>query len=220
MSKADSIQKKLWKAYGKVGSIMGKNKYEVYRSTSLDNPIQDANVIDSKVVAFSKDVKFTKPEDDGKSLWYCWIDGNLEGLFDIQKGDYLYSPDTGNTYLIASAGDQMYVQAFRANNEITITRAGYGDTGDGYSSGIETNVATSVPCYVQQPGSGGGTAGYIPAATYSTDALPGYDIFVVDPNEEIQIRDAVVDQNGNRSQVMSITVTDLGTKLMTRAYEP
>jgi len=219
MSKATTLQKQLWKAYGKVAKTLGAHEYEVYRSAVLDQPIQDANVIDTRLVSFSKDTKYNKPDTSGKSSWMCWIDGRFEGLFDVQKGDYLYSESSGDTYYIASASDHMYIQAVKANDTITITRTGYGDSGSGFSSNAVTTVGSSIPCDILQPSSGGGS-GYIPAATSSTDALPKYEIYVADTYNEVQIRDLVTDQNGAESQVLAIYSDDLGSKLITQQVAP
>lgn len=220
MSKADSIQRKLWKAYGKVGKALGKYSFDIYRPTaSFNNPLQDIYVIDNKVVAFSKDQTFTKPENQGVSLWYCWLDGRLEQLFDVRPGDYLYSEEAGETYYIASAGDQMYTQAIKTNDIVTISRSGYSDGGSGFQPG-DMDVATSLPCYIVQPSYQGGTAGYMPASGYATDSVPNYEIYLANTFNELQIRDVVIDSSGNRSQVLSIFSTDIGTKAITKAYEP
>ena len=60
MSKADSIQNKIWKAYGKVGKLLGKD-FSIYRPTSLDSPLTSDNWIATVTVAFSQDTNFSAP---------------------------------------------------------------------------------------------------------------------------------------------------------------
>lgn len=219
MSKAISIQKKLWKAYGKVAKVLGVYTYEIYRSSTIDTPIQDIYVIDTRQVSFSQDEKYSGTDKSGVSGWLCWVDGNLEDLFNIQKGDYLHSLETGETYYIASATDHLYLQAVKANNVIEVSRVGYGDTGSGFSTDVPTIVASSVPCDILQPSSGG-SGGYIPVSTYSRDALPSYEIYLSDLANEVKIRDVITDEFGNKSQVLVVYNDDLGTKLITQAMEP
>lgn len=219
MSKADSIQKKIWKAYGKVANTFGKHSYEVYRSELLTDPITDNNVIDSALVAFSKDDKFKKAEDSNVSMWICWIDGNLENLFDIQAGDFLYSEEAGETYYIVSAGSHVNIQAIKTNATVSIQRSGYSDGGNGFAPG-DNEVAVAVPCYIRAQSSTTGTLGYIPASSYATDGVANYEVYIWDPSEEISIKDVIIDHLGNRSQVLTVTHSDIGTKLVTRVYEP
>ena len=74
MSKADSIQRKLWKSYGKVGKTLGYD-FELYRADTLVDPINDQYYIDTKKASFSQDYEYRKQRDEGVSIWNCWIDG-------------------------------------------------------------------------------------------------------------------------------------------------
>ena len=219
MSKAYSIQKTLWKGYGIVAKVLGDDKYDIYRSEELTDPLSEEKWIERKVASFSKDRSYSKTASMGVSKWLCWVDGRLSGTFDIQQGDFLYEPINGVTYFIASFEDHVDLVAIRCNATITVNRSGYSDSGSGFGPG-DTEVATSVPCYIEETSSGGGTLGYIPAASHGEDALPAYKVHLWDPAGELQIRDAIVDDNGRRFQVLTVDGHDLGTTLICKAYSP
>jgi len=218
MSKAYSIQKKLWKAYGKVGKALGR-EFSVYRPTELTDPMRPTNWLFNTDIAFSQDWKYKSPHKWGVSLWKTWVDGRLNRLTDIEQGDIFYDSLRNETYFVASTQEHLDIQSIKANERITISRAGYTDGANGFGPG-DTEVATDVPCYIEEPGSGGGNLGYIPAASYSTDSVPSYIVFLVDNNNEIEIRDAITDDKGRRFQVLNIDDNDVGRKLSCSVYTP
>lgn len=217
MSKADNIQNKLWKAYGKVAKSLGR-PFDVYRSDVLTTPLDDANYLDNKLVSFSKDNKYSSANDQNLSLWLCWIDGRLTDLFDIQQGDILHNAETSETYIIVSAQKHLPIRALRSPNTVSIARSGYSNSSNGFGPS-DTEIATNVPCNIKLPSSGGGAGGYIPASNVAQSAVPNFEIHLWDPANVIQIGDAVIDEQGNRSQVLAVTITDMGTKLTTTAFE-
>ena len=216
MSKADGIQKKLWKAYGKVGKTLGYD-FELYRPDKFDDPINDRYYIDTKKVAFSQDTEYRKVREEGLSIWHCWLDGRLQDLFDIQFGDYLLNPQTNEIYFIASAEKHLFIKAMKTNDFITISRVQYADSAYGFSSS-DSDIVTNLPALMYQPRSER-DSGYVPADTSLFSSQPSYDYYVADPFNSIRIGDAVTDQNGNRSQVSAVYITDIGTHLKTMAYD-
>lgn len=218
-NKADAIQRKLYKAYGKVGKTLGY-AYDVYRAEELTNPIDPSTWIDRQNVSFSQDNKYNKAHDKGLSIWLCWVDGRLNKNTEIQQGDMLYDVLTESTYFIASAQAHLPIRAIKANSRITVSRVGsYGDTGDGYGV-VEQEIGTDIPASILQPNSGGYNGQYIPAANPNGDSIPNYVINVWDPTDLIQINDIIVAQDGTRSEVHSKYITDVGTELTTKAMKP
>lgn len=216
MSKADSIQRKLWKAYGKVAKTLG-TEYEVYRAATLVNPLIDQYYIDTKPATFSQDYEYRKQRDEGVSIWNCWIDGRLEGLFDIQQGDHLLSHLTGDTYYIASAVPHLDIIAIKTNNVISINRSGYAEGDDGFGV-VDVPIGVDIPTLVYQP-KGAQTSSYDPARSEMFSTLPAYDMYLFDPLNEIEVGDAITDKKGQRTQVTAVYVTDNGTHLSTIAYD-
>lgn len=219
MSKSYSIQKKLWKGYGKVARILGDTQYDIYRSDVLTDPLSSEKWIDRKVAAFSKDRKYGSTPTNGLSKWLCWVDGRLSGNFDLQQGDFLYDPLNGGTYFIAGFQDHHDIVAIRCNATISVNRHSYSNSGSGFAPG-DTEVAASIPCYIEEMSSGGGAFGYIPAASSATDAVAAYKVYLWDPVGEIELRDAIVDSDGRRFQVLTVDTSDLGTTLICKAYNP
>jgi len=221
MSKADSIQKKLDKAYGKVAKLLGRD-FDIYRRDTIDDPIQSAYWLDTQKVSFSKDDKYKASAKDGLSIWNAWMDGNLESHFDLQNGDILYSSATSETFMIVGIEPHLTHRAIKANGRITIIRAGATGYGNNDATGFapgnvstSTTIATEVPCQILQPSSYGAAA-YIPAGNNATDNIPNFEIYLFDINKEVQIRDKITDASGNIAEVQAIYQTDVGTKLTCR----
>lgn len=218
MSKADAIQKKLWKAYGKVALSLGR-QFDVYRSDSLNDPIDISSFLMSKMAAFSLDSSFGSAHGEGVSNWQCWVDGRLDQLFDVAAGDILHNPVEDETYIIVSTQPLLPIRAIKAQNRITVYRAGYTTTVNGFGPG-DVVVVSNVPCQVLIPSSASGALGYIPAGSFADVGLPNYEIHLYDPLNTIKIKDSIVDENGNRSQVIAVYHSDGGTKISTKAYAP
>lgn len=218
MYKADKIQQKIWKAFGKAGKKLGK-PFELYRSAELTNPIQAKNYLDTKFSAFSLDEKFKRPPSESMPMWQTWVDGRLETHFDIQRGDFLYSPELNETYMIASAELHNTIQSIKCESTISLIRSGYSDSGSGFAPG-DTEVATSIPCSIQIGSPAGGHLGYIPAGTHLDESLQTAVIYTWDPANEIAVRDAITDNNSRRWNVLATEQTDVGTKLTVRAFNP
>lgn len=207
-----SIQKKLYKGYGKVANKLGE-EYEVFRSLATSNPLTENSYIDTTKVAFSQDNGFSKPHRNGVSIWTCWIDGRLDDLSDIQQGDYLKSSETGDIYLIASAQLHLPVEAIKMLSTISVTNgSSYADSGDGFGP-TETVVVTAVPCYIEQTGSGSESAGYVPSGSLS-GVEASWTINLHDPESLIKNGFIVTDSEGNRGQVKRVYKSDLGTRLI------
>ena len=208
-NKADKIQSKIWKAYGVVSKTLGR-EFEVYRTNTLVNPIQNQYNVATTLAAFSQDERYKKAHDGGLSIWLCWMDGGFGDLFDVAQGDVLCSPADGETYFIASVQQHAPIRAIKAPNTINVSRVGYTDTGHS-----DTDVATLIPCSIQQPSSGDFGAPYIGPSSSLDDPQPKYVINLWDPADTIVIGDVVTDERGNVSQVLSVYKSDMGMELVT-----
>ena len=221
MIKAESIQNKLNKSYGIVAKVLGES-YEVYRPASIDSPLDTANYIDTQKAGFSLDETYKAVSKSGASIWLAWIDGRLDNLFNLQNGDMLHDNDTNDTYIMVGITINLSHQALKANNRITVERAGstgYGDNdGTGFAPGnaaTTTVIGTEIPCQILQPSSYG-NAGYVPVSSNAEDTIPNFEIYLWDSKKEISVRDKITDSLGNTSEVSSILQTDIGTKLICR----
>lgn len=221
MSKADKLQSKLNKAYGIVASTLGR-EFSVYRSSTIDTPIQTENFIDNQLATFSKDKKYSSSAKSGLSIWETWIDGNFNNLFDIQNGDILHNDLNNETYIMVAIEPHLTHRSIKADSRITITRAGSTGYGNNDSTGFapgnvstDTTIGSNVPCQILETSSYGSSA-YIPVASNSELDIPIYTIHLHDGSKEIQTRDLIIDENGNKSEVKQIEYSDIGVKLITR----
>lgn len=206
MSKADSINKKIRKAYGKVGNILGY-PFEIYRPSSLQRQITDSTYIDQKKAAFAIDDKFSKAFTiDRVPVYTVYVDAMLENKFDLQQGDVFYSQETEETYITCNVENIKAIQAFKCNSLVSIHGTQYGDSGFGYS-GSDTDVATNVPCYIDIKGFSGGNLGYIPASSYGSDPYDTATIYCWDPQGELSRSSIIEESNGRRWTVLSAVRT-------------
>lgn len=211
------IQAKLYKAYGIVARVLGSD-HDIYRSASVTDPINGSTWIDTKKVSFSMDDKYSNTPGQGFNEWKCFVDGRLENLFNIQQGDFIKSPETGETWMVSSAEEMLPLKAIRLKDTVTVYRSGYGNSGNGFGPG-DTEVATSVPCNINDGTPSGGSLGYIPAGNYQQESRQVAVVWLHDPQLEIHERDAIVDQTGQRYQVLSNVITPIGNKMVVKAYE-
>lgn len=208
------LQQKIYKAYGKVASVLGED-FDVYRAQYVTNPIQEANWLDTRKVSFSLNDKYTTTPSAGLNQWNCYMDGRLETLFDIQQGDLLKNHETGEVWMIASAEVMLPIKAIRLPNTFSVNRVSY----EGGSGPADSAVFTDVPCYVEPVSSSEMSAGFIPANNYGSDSVPSAIIWCVDKRNEIEVRDALVLNDGQRFQVLSALSTEFGKKLVVKAYD-
>lgn len=211
MSKADSINKKIRKAYGKVGNTLGY-PFEIYRPWNLENQISTQSFIDVKNAAFAIDNKFMRSiAADKLPVYTAYVDGLLEELFDLQQGDILYREETGETYITTQVETHKAIQAFACNNRLTVYTTAYSDPGTGFAGG-DSQVATSLPCYIDIRGPSGGDLGYIPGASYGSDAYDRATIYCWDPEGTLSRSHMFDDRQGRRWNVISaVDVTPIGT---------
>lgn len=213
MSKADSINKKIRKAYGKVGKILGYD-FEIFRPVDLNTQITNSAYIDTKPAAFSVDTKFSRSiAADKLPVYTAYVDGLLDSLFDLQQGDILYREETGETYITTHVETHKAIQAFLCNDKVSVYATAYSNPGTGFA-GSDTEVATNVPCYIDVRGPSGGDLGYIPAASYGSDTYDRATVYCWDPQGELSRSNILVDSKGRRWTVLSaVDSTLIGTVL-------
>lgn len=211
-NRGDRVNARVRKGYGKAGKKLG-HTYEVYRPTELDEPIQSANYLDTKEVAFSLDQKFSKaPDQDKMYVYYCWIDARLEENHELQRGDILYRSETGDTWIVATVDPIEPVMAFKAKDTVSVYSVVSSNTGSRFSRD-DKEEATDVPCYIDVKNPSGSNLGFVPGPTYGRDSYSFASIYLWDPDKEIQRGWNIVDQLGNRWEVQLVEETPIGTRL-------
>lgn len=178
------IQKKLYKAYGKVAKKMGE-LYEVFRPEPFFLKLEDANYIDTKYVSVSKDTTYsTSPAAHKAAMYKLWIDGRLEKLFDIQRGDHLINPETGRTFFVSYAELNLPLEAIECNAEIDI----YNVEDTDYQSGVgvefrpntepdNVDVVRNHPAYVGVVGASEIDGGFIPGRSTYGHSRNEYELY-------------------------------------------
>lgn len=176
------IQKKLYKAYGKVAKKLGE-QYEVYRPNPFVLQLTTANYIDTKYVSFSSDDSYSS-NGDSKSR-KLWIDGRLNDLFNIQSGDYLINTETSEALIVSKQDLNLPLEAIECNARILIQQtSAYSDTGSGWSA-QPTTVAQNLPARVRAQGDTAIDGGFIPARTSYEASHNTYEIHLALPEGTI-----------------------------------
>lgn len=212
-----SIQKKLYSAYGKVAKKLGK-RYEIYRIDSLRQPISEENWLATAYGAFSSDNGFSSPlKSAGESL-LAWINGQLTKTLTLQVGDFIYDHDTNECFVVDNYHLNKPITAIELINRVTIYRSTYMDSGDGYQP-ENTPIVTDYPCVIR--GSGGSGGGFfIPSSTIMSAGVPSWQVTLWAPNGSIQGGDVFVDELGNKTQVMTFDESGGMHTISTAAFDP
>lgn len=193
---AASIQRKLNKAYGKVGRKLGFES-DVYRvSQSYDNPIDTPNWIYNIKSSFSQDNKFSAPV--GSNVWLAWLDATLDNTFDLKVGDIIADRETGRVYYMMDMHPLHPYRALETNTTISLaTSTKYNDNGFGWSQS-QTVSLNNIPAWVSTTGSRSIDSGFVPARTATVQSSDQYTIQLWMPegsisnNDQITLRDGTV----------------------------
>lgn len=208
-----SIQKKLWKAYGKVGKKLPTGTFKVYRPIEYGtDPIQQLYLRGEAQVALTIDDSFEQVQIGGVEVMETYIDPRVNDVITVDVGDILYDQLEERTYVIIDREPHLPIKSIRTPNRVTISRAGYADSVDGYGL-VPINVATNLPVSIVAGGAASGS-GVAPVA----DAGPGDRSWAMKfwmPNNSIQQGDVVLDEQGNRSEVYSVHWTHQGYSVTT-----
>lgn len=206
-----SVQNKIWKAFGKVGRKLG-TEHEIYRSHTINDPIDNANYLDTKKVSFSLDDKYRKTPSHGLEEWKTWVDGRLENKFDIQRGDWIVNSNDGTTYYVANVEPHSYIISVRCDNIVTFYEASYSNPGTGYTT-VKEVVASNVPVNIEIDGPKGNDLGYADAQSYAIDPIMTAKVYTWDPKREIKIGYTMVDEQNVSWRVYAIEKGSLGTTI-------
>lgn len=214
------FQKLSWKLNKLANKLLEADSFDVYRPASYTNPIQPSYKIDSQPVSFALDKGFSSAPGIGVQVYETVVDGQLQAFDTLQQGDIFYNDVTGDTYYVASVEVHLPIKSIKCPNRITIQRAGYADSGNGYAPLTPTTIATNVPAYIQVNGGAIGPLGYFDQSNTFSDTLISGDVYLWMTNGSIQTRDIITDENGNELQVQAAYFTELGYKLSVSEMSP
>lgn len=137
---AISIQKKIDKAHKKIAAKLGYS-YDLYRSLSDVNPLDDRNAFAKVNATFTLSDTYTSTLSDGTPIWTCYTDS-----VQVEMGDYLY--DGTHCFIIISRLPHLPVLAIQADDRIDLRVIGYGDAGSGFGPAQGGYLAKNLPAYI------------------------------------------------------------------------
>ena len=203
-----SINKKLNKAYAKVGKILGYN-FKMYRSLDYMTPVQDKNYLKEVTLAFSIDESFKKQQDFSFHLYNLYCDGA-----DIMPGDIFENTDLNKRFTLVQNDPITVSLSIDSSDQITISRPTYTTTG-GFSPKQEI-IAANVPATILEA-KAQGYSGNNTQPTPLKSGIQVWDIWTYLPEDKIRINDVIEDSRGNKSTVTSCQLTPLGYKIITQS---
>lgn len=210
---AATIQQKIYKGRGKAALRIGL-ACNVFRPIHAANPID--NQIATLLAAFNtRDPKYAKADDFGKSAWYADYDGTQ-----TQAGDYLVRQFDGATWYVSQQAQLLPIAMVQCERKAYVERP----------SAIPTQTVGVVPYQGQQPSSvtaalgtaqtpwpcsillGGRALNAVPLPMSTKEGgwricLPGSVPIT------LMSSDVVTDDLGRRFVVESAELTDLGWRL-------
>lgn len=207
--KAKAIQNKLWKAYGKVGKILGLEA-DIFRlDETLDNPLQDVYWKDTQEVAISADDSFGSTLGDEVKIW---INGKYDKENNIQVGDFVRINEYSSIYVITEDDLNLPLMAYSLDDTVTIERAVKTATATDYDD-VVTTIVENFPVKISR--GGGATGGFVPAASKAAEGLQAGQVVAWAPVDSIKRGDVLVDQFGVRLKVMTTQWSSGGKLTMT-----
>lgn len=203
MREPNNIQKKIWKAYGKVGNKLPSGEFKIYRPTQFQiDPIQDAYLRGTSK-AYLEEKKSSSNPFGGLTEYDVYLNARFNDIFTCQAGDYLWDQVDDKTYVITDNTHYSEIKAIELPNRISISRTQYVETSNGTEAQLVSLVA-SLPCIVEFGAFY--MAGVVPA---SSPAQAGYDQIkittAIDPSL-IQLGD-IVTHNGVDMSILQIIYT-------------
>lgn len=194
---ADSIQRKLFKAYGKVAKKVGYPA-DVYRvSQSYNRPLDDQNWIERTHFSVSQNDKFNAPV--GSNTWLAWIDATLSNQFDLQVGDLVHYPHNGQTFYIIDMHAIHPIRALECNTTVSISGIDmYTDVGEGWGLNELDTAGIDVPAWVTVSGSQTIDGGFVPARTALSQGNEIYTIQLWMPEGTIRTNDLITLKDGTK----------------------
>lgn len=202
-----SINKKLQKAFQKVGNVMGY-RFKVYRSVDYLTPIQTKNYFGEHQVGFAVDESFKKPIDASYKQYNLFIDTTK-----FQTGDIFVNEELGKTFVLVNKDPIITPQAIEASSVVTISRPTYSTSG-GFKT-ESTQVVKDIPAAIYETGSG--STGSAVGEVRNQSGVHQWTMWIWLPINNIKLNDVVTDSNGNKSYIASIEFSPVGYKIKTQS---
>lgn len=197
------IDKKLSKAYAKIGKVLGF-KFKLYRSVDYLEPVQTKNFLREVTLAFSIDESFKKPQDYNFHLYNLFCDG------DIKTGDIFENIELNKRFTLVQNDPITAPIGINSADWITISRPVYNSTG-GFSPKQEL-VASKIPATILEK-TAIASSGNNTQPTPLKSGIQQWDIWTYLPEDKIRINDVIEDSRGNKATVTSCQITPLGFKV-------
>jgi len=204
-----SINKKLQKAYQKIGKKLGFT-FKAYRTLDLITPVQNKNLIGELELSFSIDDNFKKPQGEQFKMYNVFLDTT-----NYELGDIFVSDEAGKTFVLSSKEPIVTPQAIEAPHRVTITRVAYPTSGTFEPTNVE--VAKDIPAAIFQTGAAGVSSTVSQVKNQS--GANQYSIWIWLPQNNIKVDDVITDQFGHSSRVTSVEYSAVGYKILTKDAE-
>ena len=204
-----AINRKLQKAYKKIGNKIGFD-FKVYRSIDYMTPIQSKNFIGDVNAAFAPDTDFKKPVTGNYQQQNLYLDSE-----DWQVGDILVNEEIDKVLVLVNKDPMVTPQAIKANAYVDVFRPTYSTTGGFGAKDVLT--LQQVPCFINENTSK--IEHSVIGEIKNQGGIHLYDIWIYAPIDGIKLNDVLVDDQGNKSYVLTIEHSPVGYKLITHSVK-
>lgn len=206
-----NLEKKLSKAYEKVGSKIGK-KYEIYSPISYEIGVFDSiNWITTVKVALTQS-DFKQSKTEGLQFYDVYSSFSA-----VDIGSIIFDRETGRMFNITNHEENHGINAIECYNTITIykTVSSYDGT-----QPVDTVLAKDLPCSLLISGedtASGAIAQSRPSPAFKVSSTIRFQSV---RKLNVEIGDKLIDNDGNQYEVITLEYTSTGYKLICNGIRP
>jgi len=206
------INQKIRFGYAKAAQKLGQ-PFQLYRSATSFNPINDSNLIGLIKCVATIDWKWMKSNRPGNAIFWLLVDGQSSSYpLSAQEGDYLVGEET---YFVLTKEYQMPMSGVQCNVIASIIRpksaAGIGDQGYSYYPNIEdVPIMELMPISILKDKSGQPSPNKLPTDT----SQPGWLALLPNLGDiKIKTGDILKDNDGSDYVIGVNEKTEFGWRL-------
>jgi hypothetical protein len=183
--------------------------FKLFRPASMIDPVATGTELLTTKVSATTGYDYAKYNLPKKPDLTLIVDGAL-----IQAGDYLVGE---SIYYIPRIQPLLPIPAIQCNRTVSLEHSGYstGPSGELKTGGVV--YATNLPVFMIAKKDKSSTAHLIPAASDSQSSMSEWVVFINSRTlGEVNKHDVLIDEMGNRYEIVQVSPTDRGAECLAR----
>lgn len=200
-----NLENKLSKAYEKVGKKIGLF-YDIYNPESYEiNPVDSLNWMNCVKIALTVS-NFGNSKNPGFKFYECYV-----SFDEIVPGSILVEKDSDKVFMVMNHETNHGVNAMECFNTITINKLSSSYDGTGQTS---NEYIKDLPCTISISGADTSSSIISQSRSGSNFTHSATIRFQTITQGEMAIGDSIVDNNGNKYEIMAVDYSSTGYKLV------